>query len=57
VVGGSVFLTKSTPPASRVAMKPPELFVKTKGEVEVVTRSEPPTPDTEPAAPQAPVEP
>jgi serine O-acetyltransferase len=57
VVGGSVFLTKSTPPASRVAMKPPELFVKTKGEVEVVTRSEPPIPDTEAAAPQAPVEP
>ena len=29
VVGGSVFLTKSIPPGSRVAMKPPELSVRT----------------------------
>jgi len=29
VVGGSVFLTKSVPPGSRVAMKPPELNVRT----------------------------
>jgi serine O-acetyltransferase len=29
VVGGSVFLTRSVPPAARVAMKPPELSVKT----------------------------
>ncbi len=34
VVGGSVFLTKSVPPGSRVAMKAPELNVRT---------SEPPT--------------
>lgn len=29
IVGGSVFLTKTVPPGSRVAMKPPELNVKT----------------------------
>jgi serine O-acetyltransferase len=29
VLGGSVFLTKSVPPGSRVAMKPPELNLKT----------------------------
>ena len=29
VVGGSVFLTKTIPPGSRVAMKPPELNLKT----------------------------
>ncbi len=29
VVGGSVFLTKTVPPGSRVAMKPPELNVRT----------------------------
>lgn len=29
VVGGSVFLTKTIPPNARVAMKPPELSVKT----------------------------
>lgn len=28
LVGGSVFIAKSTPPRSRVAMKPPELHVK-----------------------------
>lgn len=28
IVGGSVFLTRSVPPGSRVAMKPPELSVK-----------------------------
>lgn len=32
VVGGSVFLTKTVPPASRVALKAPELFVRTKGQ-------------------------
>jgi serine O-acetyltransferase len=31
-VGGSVFLTRSIPPGSRVAMKPPELSVRTHGE-------------------------
>jgi serine O-acetyltransferase len=29
IVGGSVFLTKSVPPKARVALKPPELNVKT----------------------------
>ncbi len=29
LVGGSVFLTRSVPPKSRVAVKPPELFVRT----------------------------
>lgn len=29
IIGGSVFLTKSVPPRSRVAMKPPELSVRT----------------------------
>jgi serine O-acetyltransferase len=38
VVGGSVFLTKSVPPGSRVALKPPELSVRT---------SEPPLPAVE----------
>lgn len=31
IVGGGVFLTKSVPPGARVAMKPPELTVKAKG--------------------------
>ncbi len=29
IIGGSVFLTKTVPPRSRVAMKPPELSVRT----------------------------
>ncbi len=32
IVGGSVFLTKSVPAGSRVALKPPELTVKTAGQ-------------------------
>lgn len=32
IVGGSVFLTKSIPAGSRVALKPPELSVRTPGE-------------------------
>lgn len=35
VIGGSVFLTKSVPPRSRVAMKPPELSVRTGGRGEM----------------------
>jgi serine O-acetyltransferase len=33
IVGGSVFLTKSIPPRARVALKPPELTMKTPGVV------------------------
>lgn len=40
LIGGSVFLTKSVPPDSRVALKQPELFVRTKGAPEKA--SEPP---------------
>jgi serine O-acetyltransferase len=32
VVGGSVFVTQSVPPASRVALRPPELTVRSKAE-------------------------
>ncbi len=32
VIGGSVFITKTVPPGSRVAVKPPELRVKTTSE-------------------------
>jgi len=31
IVGGSVFLTRSVPAGSRVAMKPPELTVRGSG--------------------------
>ena len=34
VVGGSVFLTRSVPPGARVAMKPPELSVRTNSPAE-----------------------
>jgi serine O-acetyltransferase len=32
VVGGSVFVTQSVPPGSRVALRPPELTVRSKAE-------------------------
>ena len=43
IIGGSVFLTRSVPPASRVAVKPPELRVRpANGEEHVVAIEEAP---------------
>jgi serine O-acetyltransferase len=32
VVGGSVFITQSIPPGTRVALRPPEMTVRSKAE-------------------------
>ena len=37
IIGGSVFITRSVPEGARVALKPPELAVRTPGAANVLS--------------------